>query len=132
MGWEQGAKIAEKHRPTSNALAILLSDPGHTLGQRSWAYINSTFRPLDTDALSGRLVAGAAIMVGRFSSKSEVVFGLPHTFGWVRCPDLDANGLQGWERPDGTTARLRRGAQLVRLRGAQGRPIVVQWGTRAG
>ena len=34
-------------------------------------------------------------MVGRFTSKSEVVFGPPHTFGWVRCPALDANGLKG-------------------------------------
>jgi hypothetical protein len=69
-------------------------------------------------------------MVGRLISRSEVVFGLPHTFGWVRCPDLDANGLQGWERPDGTTALLRLGAQLVRIRGARGRPIVVQRITR--
>jgi hypothetical protein len=53
-------------------------------------------------------------MVGRFTSKSEVVFGPPHTFGWVRCREVDANGLEGWERPDGTMARLPRGAQLVR------------------
>ena len=56
-------------------------------------------------------------MVGRFT---------------LRCPELDAYGLEGWERPDGTTALLRRGAQLVRLRNTRGQPIVVQRRTRAG
>jgi hypothetical protein len=71
-------------------------------------------------------------MVGRFASRSEAAFGPPHTFGWLRYPDLDANGLEGWERPDGTMTLLQRGAKLVRLRGARGQPIVLQLGTRTG
>jgi hypothetical protein len=31
---------------------------------------------------------------------SRIVFGAPHSFGWVHCPSVDAKGLQGWERPD--------------------------------
>ena len=69
-------------------------------------------------------------MVGRFASRSEVALGPPHTFGWLRYPDLDANGLEGSERPDGTMTLLQRGAKLVRIRGARGQPMVVQWGTR--
>ena len=41
-------------------------------------------------------------MFERFFSTSKVVFGAPHTFGWVRCSALDANGLEAWERPDGS------------------------------
>ena len=71
-------------------------------------------------------------MVGRFTSRSKLAFGLPHTFGWVRSPELDANGLEDWERPDGTMALLRRGAQLTRLRGVRGKSIIVGWGGRPG
>jgi Transglycosylase SLT domain len=45
-------------------------------------------------------------MIERFVSTSKVVFGAPHTFGWVRCSGLDANGLEAWERPDGIKVRL--------------------------
>jgi hypothetical protein len=56
---------------------------------------------------------------------SKFVFGAPHTFGWARCPSVDAKGLQGWERPDGVRVRLPPGAQLARIRGASGPPIFV-------
>jgi hypothetical protein len=71
-------------------------------------------------------------MVERFIGMSKVAFGPPHTFGWVRCPELDARGLEAWERPDGTTAGLPRGARLARIAGATGQPILVPRGTRAG
>jgi hypothetical protein len=71
-------------------------------------------------------------MFGRFTDRSKLAFGPPHTFGWVRYPEMDARGLEGWERPDGTTERLLRGAQLVRIQGGRSRPILVQRGTRAG
>jgi hypothetical protein len=64
-------------------------------------------------------------MVERFVSTSKVVFGSPHTFGWVRCSALDANSLEAWERPDGSKAQLPRGARLVRIRGSRGQPILV-------
>ena len=51
-------------------------------------------------------------MFERFFSTSKVVFGAPHTFGWVRCSALDANDLEAWERPDGRKVRLPRGARL--------------------
>jgi hypothetical protein len=38
---------------------------------------------------------------------------------------MDANGLEAWEQPDGTKARLPRGAQLARLPGSRSQPIVV-------
>jgi hypothetical protein len=41
-------------------------------------------------------------MFERFVSTSKVMFGSPHTFGWVRCSELDTKGLEAWERPDGT------------------------------
>ena len=47
-------------------------------------------------------------MFERFFSTSKVVFGAPHTFGWVRCSALDANDLEAWERPDGRKVRLPR------------------------
>jgi hypothetical protein len=72
------------------------------------------------------------MMVGRFTTRSEVAFGPPHTFGWLRSPEFDANGLEGWERPDGTRALLRRGAQLARLRGVRGEPIIVRPGRQTG
>jgi hypothetical protein len=64
-------------------------------------------------------------MFERFFSTSKVVFGAPHTFGWVRCSALDANDLEAWERPDGRKARLPRGAQLARIRGSRGQPILL-------
>ena len=67
-------------------------------------------------------------MSERFLSTSKVVFGAPHTFGWVRCSDLDANGLEAWERPDGRKVRLPRGARLVRMRGSRGQPILLRQG----
>jgi hypothetical protein len=33
-------------------------------------------------------------MFERFFSTSKLVFGAPHTFGWVRCSALDANDLE--------------------------------------
>ena len=57
---------------------------------------------------------------------SKIVFGPPHSFGWVRCPSFDARGSQGWERPDGVLVRLPPGAQLVRIRGASGPPIFMR------
>ena len=70
-------------------------------------------------------------MLGRFIDKSKIVFGPPHTFGWVRRPEMDTNGLEGWERPDGTPARLPRGAQLGRIRGALGHPMFLRRATWA-
>jgi hypothetical protein len=67
-------------------------------------------------------------MIERFVSTSRVVFGSPHTFGWVRCSDLDANGLEAWERPDGSKVRLPRGARLVRMRSSHGQPILLRKG----
>jgi hypothetical protein len=63
-------------------------------------------------------------MVGRFSSVAKFVFGPPHTFGWVRCSEMDKNGLEAWERPDGTKAHLPRGARLARLPGSRSQPIM--------
>jgi hypothetical protein len=57
---------------------------------------------------------------------SRIVFDAPHSFGWVRCPSVDAKGLQGWERPDGVRLRLPPGAQLTRIRGAIGPPIFIR------
>jgi hypothetical protein len=57
---------------------------------------------------------------------SRIVFGLPHSFGWVRSPSVDAEGLQGWKRPDGVRVRLPPGAQLARIRGASGPPIFIK------
>ena len=65
-------------------------------------------------------------MIERFVSTSKVVFGPPHTFGWVRCSELDANRLEAWERPDGRKVRLPRGARLVRIRGSRGQPILLR------
>ena len=65
-------------------------------------------------------------------SDSRIVFGPPSTFGWLRSSALDANGLEAWERPDGSKVRLPRGARLARVRGARGRPIVVKPRTQAG
>jgi hypothetical protein len=67
-------------------------------------------------------------MVERVVSTSKVMFGSPHTFGWVRCSELDANGLEAWERPDGRKVRLPRGARLVRMRGSRGQPILLRQG----
>jgi hypothetical protein len=33
---------------------------------------------------------------------AKIVIGAPHSFGWVRCPSLDARESQGW---DGRTAQ---------------------------
>ena len=52
-------------------------------------------------------------MSERFVSTSKVVFGAPHTFGWVRCSELDAKSMEAWERPDGAKVRLPRGARLA-------------------
>src|SRR5262245_54763418 len=71
-------------------------------------------------------------MAERSVNKSQIVFGSPHTFGWLRCAHLDANGLEGWERPDGSRVRLRRGAKLARIKGARGQPIVVRPHIRSG
>ena len=71
------------------------------------------------------------MMTERFVSTSKVVFGPPHTFGWVRCSGLDANGLETWERPDGSKVRLPPGARLTRVRGARGKPKLVRQGIRA-
>ena len=68
-------------------------------------------------------------MSERFVSTSKVVFGAPHTFGWVRCSVLDANGSEAWERPDGKKKRLPRGARLVRIRGSRGQPILLRQDT---
>ena len=65
-------------------------------------------------------------MSERFVSTSKVVFGAPHTFGWVRCSVLDADGSEAWERPDGTKVRLPRGARLARIRGSRGQPILLR------
>ena len=67
-------------------------------------------------------------MIERFASTSRVVFGSPHTFGWVRCSALDANSLEAWERPDGITVRVPRGARLVRIRGSRSQPILLRKG----
>jgi len=67
-------------------------------------------------------------MIERFVSTSKVVFGPPHTFGWVRCSELDANGSEAWERPDGRKVRLPRGARLVRIRGSRRQPILLRQG----
>jgi hypothetical protein len=67
-------------------------------------------------------------MSERFVSTSKVMFGAPRTFGWVRCSELDANGLEAWERPDGRKVRLPRGARLVRMRGSRGQPILLRQG----
>jgi hypothetical protein len=66
--------------------------------------------------------------VERFVSTSKVVFGPPHTFGWMRCSDLDAKGLEAWERPDGVKVQFPRGARLARIRGSRGLPIFVPQG----
>jgi hypothetical protein len=71
-------------------------------------------------------------MAERFVSKSRIVFGPPHTFGWLRRSELDAHGWENWERPDGSQVRLPRGARLARIRGARGQPIVVRPRTRTG
>jgi hypothetical protein len=68
-------------------------------------------------------------MVERFVSTSKVVFGAPHTFGWMRCSDLDAKSMEAWERPDGSVVQLPRGARLVRLRGSRGQPILLRQGS---
>ena len=70
-------------------------------------------------------------MAGRFTSVAKFVFGPPHTFGWVRCSEVDKKGLEAWERPDGTIAFLSRGAQLGRLPGSRSRPVVLQQRKRA-
>jgi hypothetical protein len=70
-------------------------------------------------------------MFGRFTDRSKLVFGPPHTFGWVRCSEIDKNSLEAWERPDGTTAWLPRGAQLRRLPGSRSQPVIVLQGKRA-
>ena len=57
---------------------------------------------------------------------SKIVLGAPHTFGWVRCSSFDARGSEGWERPDGVRVRLPPGAQLARVRGASGPPILIR------
>ena len=67
-------------------------------------------------------------MFERFFSSSKVVFGAPHTFGWVRCSALDANDLEAWERPDGRKVQLPRGARLARIRGSRGQPILLRQG----
>jgi hypothetical protein len=67
-------------------------------------------------------------MFERFFSSSKVVFGAPHTFGWVRCSALDANDLEAWERPDGRKVRLPRGARLARIRGSRGQLILLRQG----
>jgi hypothetical protein len=67
-------------------------------------------------------------MIERFASTSRVVFGSPHTFGWVRCSALDTKGLEAWERPDGAKVRLPRGARLVRIRGSRSQPILLRKG----
>jgi len=65
-------------------------------------------------------------MSERFVSTSKVVFGSPHTFGWMRCSDLDAKSREAWERPDGSVVRLPRGARLARIRGSRGQPILLR------
>jgi len=57
---------------------------------------------------------------------AKIVFGAPHSFGWVRCRGIDAKGKEGWERPDGARVRLPPGAQLARMRGASGPPIFIR------
>jgi hypothetical protein len=64
-------------------------------------------------------------MVQRFTSVSRFVFGPPHTFGWVRCSEIDQDGLGAWEQADGTMAHLPRGAQLARLPGSRSRPCII-------
>jgi hypothetical protein len=64
-------------------------------------------------------------MFERFVSTSKVVFGPPHTFGWVRFA-LDTKGLEAWERPDGTKVQLPRGARLARIRGSRCQPILLR------
>jgi len=71
-------------------------------------------------------------MAENFAKKSQIVFGPPHTFGWLRRSELDARGLENWERPDGSQMRLPRGARLARIKGARGQPIAVRPWTRAG
>ena len=65
-------------------------------------------------------------MSERFVSTSKVVFGAPHTFGWVRCSELEAKSMEAWERPDGAKVRLPRGARLARIRGSRGQPILLR------
>ena len=65
-------------------------------------------------------------MFERFVSTSKVVFGPPHTFGWMRCSAHDTKGLEAWERPDGAKVRLPRGARLARIRGSHGQPILLR------
>ena len=91
---------------------------------------NSERTYIDVAALWARLCP-ELLMIGRFTNVSKFVFGPPHTFGWVRCSEIGKNGLEAWERPDGTTAWLSRGAQLGRLPGSRSRPVVVA-STKAG
>jgi hypothetical protein len=49
-------------------------------------------------------------MADRSVGKSQIVFGPPHTFGWLRRSELDGHGLENWERPDDLQVRLPRNA----------------------
>ena len=69
----------------------------------------------------------AAVMVGLIISRMPANI----TLGRVRCSGLDANGLETWERPDGSKVRLPPGARLTRVRGARGKSIRVRQGIRA-
>ncbi len=69
-------------------------------------------------------------MIERYVSTSKVAFGRPPTFGWLRWPALDKDGMEAWERPDGAKVRIPRGTQLARIRGAKGPPILVRHGPR--
>ena len=50
--------------------------------------------------------------------------GAPESFGWIRRPDLDANGGQAYERPDGTFYMFAPGQKpkLVRMKPQEGTP----------
>jgi len=104
------------------------------------AYPLAATRPSEYDGLhehwtllrSGVGLGSEQHMVGRLTSVSKLVFGPPHTFGWVRCSEIDKkNGLEAWERPDGTIAWLLRGAQLGRLPGSRSQPVIVHQRKRA-
>jgi hypothetical protein len=67
--------------------------------------------------------------------RREIVGARPHTFGWLRCSELDdwAGGcyFEAWERPDGGMVKIPRSdaqpvAAIVAVR-ERGSPAVVVW-----
>jgi hypothetical protein len=44
------------------------------------------------------------------SKTPDITSGPPHTFGWIRRPELDTDTGKAWERPDGKIWLHPRGA----------------------